>query len=139
MPDQPNDNQGDQPAPERRSDPLATIGRGVVPPVLQDRKRRQEVGVPADEAEYGDYMIELNIQYSGGLRAAAVAFRALYEKILGTDFVKEHPPVEISKSYYQCFMSVNQWRDLLAADANATIKPHIESSTSCGPTSRSIC
>jgi subtilisin family serine protease len=69
-------------------------------------------------------MIELNIQYSGGLRAAAVAFRALYEKVLGKEFVTQHPPIEISKSYFQCFMCVNQWRDLLAADDEiATHKP----------------
>ena len=73
MADEPKDNSPNQPL--ERPDPLATIGRGVVPPVLQDASRRAQVGVPADEDTYGDYMIELNIQYSGGLRAAALAFK----------------------------------------------------------------
>jgi hypothetical protein len=81
MVDQPKENPQNNPATER-PDPLATIGRGVVPPVLQDKARREQVGVPADEDTYGDYMVELNIQYSGGLRAAALAFKALYEKVL---------------------------------------------------------
>jgi len=81
MADQSKDNPPNKPPVERR-DPLATIGRGVVPPVLQDAHSREQVGVPADEDAYGDYMIELNIQYSGGLRAAAIAFRSLYETVL---------------------------------------------------------
>jgi hypothetical protein len=76
MADQPNEKPPEKKAQER-NDPLATIGRGVVPPVLQDASRRPEVGVPADESTSGDYMVELNIQYSGGLRAAALAFKAL--------------------------------------------------------------
>ena len=120
MVDQPNENPQNNPATER-PDPLATIGRGVVPPVLQDKSRREQVGVPADEDKYGDYMVELNIQYSGGLRAAALAFKALYEKVLGKEFTDQHPPIEISKSYYQCFMCVKQWRALLADDEEAAL------------------
>jgi hypothetical protein len=120
MADQSNENPPNKPV-ERR-DPLATIGRGVVPPVLQDAHSREQVGVPADEDTYGDYMIELNIQYSGGLRAAAIAFRSLYETVLESvepGFVKTHPPIEISKSYFQCFMCVKHWRALLAEDEKA--------------------
>ena len=121
MADQSKDNPPNKPPVERR-DPLATIGRGVVPPVLQDAHSREQVGVPADEDAYGDYMIELNIQYSGGLRAAAIAFRSLYETVLELvepGFVKTHPPIEISKSYFQCFMCVKHWRALLAEDEKA--------------------
>ena len=49
-------------------DMLHLIGRGVVPPVLNDPERRVEMGLPADENERGRYMIELNILYRGGLR-----------------------------------------------------------------------
>ena len=121
MADQSKDNPPNKPPVERRN-PLATIGRGVVPPVLQDAHSREQVGVPADEDAYGDYMIELNIQYSGGLRAAAIAFRSLYETVLESvepGFVKTHPPIEISKSYFQCFMCVKHWRALLAEDEKA--------------------
>ena len=119
MADEPKGSSPNQPL--ERPDPLATIGRGVVPPVLQDASRRAQVGVPADEDTYGDYMIELNIQYSGGLRAAALAFKDLYERVLTKEFVAEHPPIEISKSYYQCFMCVKQWRALLAVDEEAAL------------------
>ncbi|MET0397908.1 MAG: S8 family peptidase [Longimicrobiaceae bacterium] len=92
------------------------IGRGVVPPVLHDEERREEMGVPADPTVPGRYMIELNIQYRGGLRAASIAFRGLYREVLGETYAITHPPVEISKSYYQCLMSVEQWRKLLRKD-----------------------
>jgi hypothetical protein len=40
------------------------------------------------------------------------------------EFVDQHPPIEISKSYYQCFMCVKQWRALLAVDEEAAlVKP----------------
>ena len=61
-------------------DPLRLIGRGVVPPVLNDPKRRVEMGLPADEKELGRYMIELNILYRGGLREASKAFNELWSK-----------------------------------------------------------
>jgi len=50
---------------------LHLIGRGVVPPVLNDPTRRVEMGLPADENEPGRDMVELNILYKGGLEVAA--------------------------------------------------------------------
>jgi serine protease AprX len=93
------------------------MGRSVVPPVMHDADRRKEMGVPEDPNEPGRYMVELNILYRGGLRAAAGAFRELYDEVLGTDYVRAHPPIEISKSYFQCWISVEQWRRLLKRDA----------------------
>src|SRR3954465_7926023 len=107
--------------PNEDPDPLAVIGRGVVPPVLYHRKRRKEVGVPADDNEPGRYMVELNIKYRGGLRAASVAFRELYDRIL-KEQATANPPVEISKSYFKCWMSAEQWRPLLAADEKEASK-----------------
>ena len=116
-----SEEQPPQAAPDPgRPDPLATIGRGVVPPVLQDPKRREEVGVPANENEHGNYMVELNIQFSGGLRVAASEFKKLYDRVLGelqaAGGPRKYPPIEISKSYFQCKMCVTQWRALIAAD-----------------------
>src|SRR4051812_16925839 len=101
--------------PTQDPDLLSVIGRGVVPPVLYDQSRRKEIGVPADDNEPGRYMVELNIKYRGGLRAAAGAFRELYDRVL-TEHAATHPPIEISKSYFKCWMSAGQWRGLLAAD-----------------------
>jgi serine protease AprX len=98
------------------TDLLSVIGRGVVPPVLYDPARRVEVGVPAEDDKPGRYMVELNIKYRGGLHAASIAFRELYEKQLGKEYVTAHPPIEISKSYFKCWMSVEQWRKLIVAD-----------------------
>ncbi|MGZ8229448.1 MAG: S8 family peptidase [Burkholderiales bacterium] len=92
------------------------IGRGVVPPVLHDPERRGEMGLPTDETTPGRYMIELNILYRGGLRAAAKAFHQLCADALGRNFEAERPPVEISKSYFQMRLSVIEWRKLLKLD-----------------------
>jgi subtilisin family serine protease len=92
------------------------IGRGVVPPILNDPKRREEMGLPADEDSPGRYMIELNIQFRGGLREASKAFLKRCEEALGHEFVKDRPPVEISKSFYRVWLNVKQWRMLLKFD-----------------------
>src|SRR4029453_1720868 len=97
------------------TDLLSVIGRGVVPPVLYDPARRVEVGVPAEDDKPGRYMVELNIKYRGGLHAASIAFRELYEKQLGKEYVAAHPPIEISKSYFKCWMSAEQWPGLVSA------------------------
>src|SRR5262245_7354541 len=110
------------PGQNQERDLLSVIGRGVVPPVLQDGERREEVGVPADDTEPGRYMVELNIKYRGGLREASIAFRKLYERVLGKEYATAHPPVEISKSYFKCWMCVDQWRKLIAADEAEALK-----------------
>jgi serine protease AprX len=111
----------DGPKPPNQDPLLSVIGRGIVPPVLYDQNRREEVGVPVDDNEPGRYMIELNIKYRGGLRAASVAFRALYDRVL-KQHAAANPPIEISKSYFKCWMSARQWRELLAADEKDAIK-----------------
>ena len=97
-------------------DPLKLIGRGVVPPVLNDPVRRKEMGLPADENEPGRYMVELNIAYRGGLREASKAFHKMCRETLRDPAGAERPLIEISKSYYQLRLSVNEWRKLLDRD-----------------------
>ena len=111
---------------ETPPDLVAVIGRGVVPPVLHDRKRRKELGLPEDDETPGRYMVELNILYKGGLREASKAFLKLCVAVLGTDFDLRgsREPLEISKSYFQVVLSVNEWRELLKKDDdNATKDP----------------
>jgi subtilisin family serine protease len=101
------------PAVDWDKDPLAVIGRSVAPPVLYDARRRTEMGLPPDDETPGRYMVELNILYRGGLRDAAIEFQRLFKQVLGDEASE---PVEISKSYFQCRMTVPQWRRLLLAD-----------------------
>ncbi len=103
---------------------LNMIGRGVVPPILHDPKQRKEMGLPEDEKKPGRYMIELNILYRGGLRAATKAFPDLCEKALGKNFHRDRRPIAISKSYFQVRLSVEEWRKLLKLDEdNAKMDP----------------
>ncbi len=110
-----DDNQPAQALPEQ-SDLMAVIGRGVVPPMLYDPKKRTGLGLPEDDATPGRYMIELNILYRGGLGEAAKAYEKLHEEVLGPTGPSKPPPIMISKSYVQVLLSVNQWRVLLKED-----------------------
>ena len=72
------------------------IGRSVVPPVMLTREGREDLGLPPDDDTPGRYMIELNIQYVGGLQKAAQAFEILCRSVVG-----EHDgrrPTKLSKS-----------------------------------------
>jgi serine protease AprX len=113
-------NDDNTPPPSRKppdpSDLMAVIGRGVVPPVLYDKNRRSELGLPESDDELGRYMIELNILYRGGLREAAKAFDKLCEDVLGPAFKSRARPINISKSYVQILLTVNEWRKLLRED-----------------------
>jgi subtilisin family serine protease len=95
---------------------MRMIGRGVVPPVLHSPEGRREMGLPEDDNEPGRYMIELNIQYRGGLRKASIAFRELCEQVLGPDYEALTRAAEISKSYYRIWLTAVQWRELLKID-----------------------
>ena len=106
----------DPPPVDTPPDLIAVIGRGVVPPVLHDPKRRKELGLPEDEETPGRYMIELNILYRGGLGEGSKAFDKLCEEVLGAEYMSAWPPIKISKSYFQVLLSVNQWRALLRRD-----------------------
>ncbi len=111
-PAQPPD--GADPAASNSEDALRLMGRGVVPPVLQSPGGRKDVGLPVDDDELGRYMIELNIQYIGGLQKAADAFEALCAAVLPDhDQRRKH---KVSKSYFRIRLSCNEWRALLKKD-----------------------
>ena len=82
---------------------LESIGRGVVSPILHDPKRRAGMGLPENEDERGPYMVELNVQYKGGLAEAGKKFADLWTNLFG-DRRSAQPgdappkPVAISKS-----------------------------------------
>ena len=95
------------------------MGRAVVPPALHDPERRAEWELPEDEEVPGPYMIELNLLYRAGLQEASDKFEALYKDVLRDDSARR-PPISISKTYYRCSISVQEWRELIRRDEEAT-------------------
>jgi subtilisin family serine protease len=89
------------------------LGSAVIPPDLDSPENRRKVGVPEDPDEPGEYMAELNLLHSGGLPAADVGFITLYRAIIGRE---EPRPVRVAKTYYSCWISLNEARRLVAAD-----------------------
>jgi subtilisin family serine protease len=94
------------------------LGRTVVPSELFDKDRRKQMGLPEDEDEPGDYVVELNLQHRGGLQEADRAFHELYKRVLP----KNEAPMRISKSYYRCRLSVKEVLTLVLQDQKAQIK-----------------
>lgn len=109
------------PAPKKPR-PVRVAGSGpalvesIAPPVLQDKDYRPLWGVPADEAEPGWYMVELNLLHKAGVTEAAMHFSDLFAKVAGEKQTSERPPVIITKTYVRCWMSVVQWRELIRLD-----------------------
>jgi len=126
---------------------LESIGRGVVSPILHDPEQRVRMGLPEKDDEPGPYMIELNVQYHGGLAQAHRHFMDLWVKMFGRPIsppakrpsarskgrvtrarrtttragAKSNTPpmpIPISKSYLGVWLSVREWRALVEFDAN---------------------
>lgn len=94
----------------------ARLGRFTVPPFVHDPDLRNEkFGLPKEDDEPGDYIVELNLMYDGGLEQAGIAFRNLYREVLGEAGV-DRPAIFISKSYYKCKISASELRELVSKD-----------------------
>ena len=91
-------------------------GSAIVPPALQDPDRRERWSLPRETDKPGWYMFELNLQHSEGLQAAGLKFEDLCKEVLGDDPGEPHPPVLVSRTYYRCWISVDQWRELIRKD-----------------------
>jgi subtilisin family serine protease len=110
-------------ADESNSDFRAMLGRFTVPPFVTDPEMRNErFGLPLSDTEPGDYIIELNLLYEKGMKHAGIAFREMYRHVLGGNAI-ERPSQFISKSYFKCFISAKEVRDLLGSDETNT--PHL--------------
>src|SRR5262245_47867323 len=89
------------------------FGSAVIPPNLDDPKNREKWGLPGDANEAGEYMVELNVLHTGGLPAADLAFLTLHAGVVGDP---ERAPVRVGKTYYSCWIGLNEVRRLVAAD-----------------------
>ena len=113
-------NQDTPPDPPPAGDPgqpdyRVPMGRATVPPGLHDSARRSQWGLPVTDQAPGHYMIELHLLYKEGIQEATVQFLALYGATLPT----APAPVAISKTYFRCWLSADQWRTLIKADEAA--------------------
>ena len=105
--------------PDKKPDFRDSLGRFIIPPFVNNpAKRHEKWGLPADDDEPGDYIIELNLLYQGGLELANLKFRDLHKAVLG-DQSRQRSPISISKSYYKCKISANELRALVARDERA--------------------
>jgi len=87
----------------------------TVPPLLQDPDQRAALGLPKEADTPGPYMVELNLFYHGGWKEAADEFEAFYKQVLGP-VAESRPAVCISKNYYRCQISANEWMKLVQED-----------------------
>lgn len=92
------------------------LGKGAVPPALQDPAQREQWGLPATDTGTGPYLVELNLVYRKGLEQAQQDFQTLWRKAVNSS---DREPLLISRSYYRCQMSVREWRKLVELDEQA--------------------
>jgi subtilisin family serine protease len=91
------------------------LARATFPRGLYDKETRKRLRLPDDPDEYASYVVELNLQKHGGLAAADNAFKDLYRRTI-TENSEDRAPVRVSKTYYSCFISMNEARQLVKSD-----------------------
>jgi subtilisin family serine protease len=79
--------------------------RATIPPALHKGR--------ASSAKKGEYMIELNLMHGRGVEGAGKAFEELFKRIVSDSNATAAP---VSKSYFSCFVSLDDLRRLVAAD-----------------------
>ncbi len=100
----------------------SSLGRFTIPPLVNNRKERSEKwGLPENDTDPGEYIIELNLLYEGGMGLAFRRFQELYKQVLGEAESSKRPPMFISKSYYKCSISVEEIRKLVSLDEQTTV------------------
>jgi serine protease AprX len=112
----------DSTASKKNADFRSSLGRFTIPPMVNDpEERNKRWGLPKNDTEPGDYIIELNLLFEGGMTLAIRQFRELYKEALGESESLRRPPVFISKSYYKCSISAAEIRRLVARDEQTTV------------------
>ncbi|WLA74093.1 S8 family peptidase [Bradyrhizobium diazoefficiens] len=104
-----------RPDPKKRGREITYAG-GILPRELNDEQDRIRLGLPKNPDSKSSYVVELNLQNHGGLAEADNAFNALYRRVVIDDHADARMPVAVSKSYYSCFISLNEARRLAIED-----------------------
>jgi serine protease AprX len=95
-------------SPEERRPPTGSelIRSGTVSEALGEPREREKLGLPVDDAEPMDIVVELNLLHEEGLEAARKRFEELYEG----------EAVLVANTYFRCRMSIDALRELIRAD-----------------------
>ena len=93
----------------------------TAPPELDKEENRRKWKLEVMEYKRGPYLIELNVQFAGGLSGAKEQFLTLFNEVCrelaASDGIPPPgPPVRVGKSYYRCTLRVQEWRKLIAVD-----------------------
>jgi serine protease AprX len=109
-PTPPTSPNGDQAVGEKFS-------RTFAPPDLYDAEKRREWKLEEEAGGRGPYVVELNLQHADGLPGAIAILRRLL-----SEFAPNAPaPSPISKTYFHCRLSVDEWQTLLREDERQAI------------------
>jgi hypothetical protein len=95
------------------------------PNEIDNPEKRRQWGLPPIDAPLtrGFYIVELNVQYSGGLSAAEHEFRERFRAAMaqaGSSTANRAAPLRISKSYFRCSMTDAEWKQLVENDERRT-------------------
>jgi len=101
--------------PRRSTGSGPVYGSAIVPPALHDPDQRERWSLPRETDKPGWYMFELSLTHKEGLQAAGTKFEQLCRDVLRESW-DAHKPVLVSKTYYRCWVSVDQWRALIRLD-----------------------
>src|SRR5262245_53751537 len=100
-----------QPEAAARARTAPLIGQQVA--VAAPPEQLQRWGVPSSDDEPGDYIVELNLQHRGALQGAEQRFKELYAQVIPDP---QRQPIEISRTYFSCLISLVEQRRLVHAD-----------------------
>jgi subtilisin family serine protease len=112
-------------AHEQPGAPREHFGRTIAPNQIDNPEKRRQWGLPPIDTPQarGFYIVELNVQYSGGLSAAEHEFRERFRAAMAqaavsaaNGVVNGAAPLRISKSYFRCSMTDAEWKQLVEND-----------------------
>ncbi|HYN29700.1 MAG TPA: hypothetical protein VES95_07510, partial [Dermatophilaceae bacterium] len=101
------------PAGGRERGPLVTPG--VIATPLRDPRARAEMRFPGGEDVQLPVMVELNLRYAGGPRAAFAALASLWQRCTG----ERSEPLPLAEDYATGTLSMSEMKRLVTADAAA--------------------
>lgn len=82
-----------------------------------DPEERAKHGIPIDEDEPTDVVVELNLFHEHGLTGSRERLEQLYDEIVPRR--KRRKPLTIADTYMRCYLSINQTKELVRRDQEA--------------------